>query len=111
MKRVILDSSGDVYRILPVADTFTLDDLEAVREKASRHSHDANLYAVPECAFCVGEIQHVIAEYNGEEEPEKPGARRRLGQMLPCRMGPGVYWRQLRRRRKYCLYPIQATGG
>jgi hypothetical protein len=66
MKRVVVisDSDGDVYRVLPVADTFTRDDLEVIREKVSHYSHDANLYDLPERTFCVGEIQQEIAEYN-----------------------------------------------
>jgi hypothetical protein len=64
---VIADYTGAVHAVLPVADTFTYDDLNQVKETAEYYNQTAHLVDVEETSSCVGEITRKIGELNGED--------------------------------------------
>lgn len=76
MKRavVIADYTGKVHAVYPVADTFTYDDLNQVKEQAEYYNQTADLLDIEDESSCVGEVVSKVAELNGDE-PEQDDSR------------------------------------
>jgi len=85
MKRavVIADYTGKVHAVFPVADTFTYDDLNQVRDKAEYYNQTADLLDIKEESSCVGEIEAKIVELNGDDEPDEPEDEDTPGKCFP----------------------------
>ena len=85
---VIADYSGKVHAVYPVADTFTYDDLNQVKEKAEYYNQTADLLDIEEVSSCVGEIEIKLRELNGDDDPE-PEYEEDLGKCFPVEWDRG----------------------